>query len=88
MGITINSKNVSHFKIYREPEKAYIELNKIRPSFTKSEIERGLEESFEEYSELEMGCFGTAFACISYESFISVNNKRPNKTINPFGISQ
>lgn len=85
MGITINGKNVSHFMIYRESEKAYIELNKNRPSFTKSEIKRGLEEPFEEYSELDRGCYGTAFACISYESLMSVNNQRPNKTINPSG---
>ncbi len=85
MRITINSKNVNHFMMYRESEKAYIELNKNRPSFTKNEIERGLEKPFEEYSEWDRGCYGTAFACISYESFMSVNNQRPNKIINPLG---
>lgn len=85
MSMTINSKNVNHYMKYREQEKVYIELNRNMPSFTTNEIERGLKEPFEEFSDLNSGCYGTAFACISYESLMSINNQRPNKTVNPSG---
>lgn len=60
----INDKNVGYFSIYREPEVAYIELNKNIPQFTKDEIERGLKSSFDEYCATNKEGFGIAFACI------------------------
>ena len=67
MKIKINVENVGYYSIYREPEVVYIELNKNRPHFTDSEIERGLKGTFEDYSTAGERCFGVAFTCIDKE---------------------
>lgn len=77
----INDENVGYFSIYREPEIAYIVLNKNKPHFMDSEIERGLKGTFEEYYATNEECFGVAFACIDkdYNKDIVLKNSRKNK---------
>lgn len=76
MEIKINDENIGYFSIYREPEVTYIELNKNRPQFTDSEIERGLKEPIEEYCAKNEEGFGIAFARITNKD----NNKNKEHT--------
>ena len=82
--IEINDENIGYYSLYREPEVAYIELNKNRPHFTDSEIERGLkrglERPFEEFSAADQRCFGVAFARIDKRTKF-IKRKKFNKPI-------